>query len=83
MAAVVTMARGGFTEVTNTKQNNLSRLERKVFQVEDRYWFLQPPCEAEGGICEVSRIPVRSLEGRGLLVRTEAGGSLLRGEAFS
>lgn len=60
---MVTMTRGGFTEVTNRKQSNLSRLERKVFQVEDRYWFLQTPCEEEGGICEGSRIPVRSLEG--------------------
>lgn len=32
---MIMVTKGGFTEATNTKQSDLSRSERKVFQVED------------------------------------------------
>lgn len=86
MTEVIRMTKEGFVEVTNTKLNHLSRLERKVLQAEATGpGFLR--CLVSLKVVYVNlRVPgsqMKSLEGLDLLVRAEAGGSLVSREVFS
>lgn len=75
---VIRMTKEGSMEVTNTKQP-LKVGEKGTPGRSHRSWDPYMPCKAEGCLCEIrsSRVPVRSLEGWGLLMRVNTGGSLV------
>lgn len=75
---VIRMTKEGFTEVNNTKQP-LEVGEKGTLGRSHRSWVPYISCKAEGCLCEFqsSRVPVRTLEDWGLLVRVNMDGSLV------